>query len=377
MSLLHRIDEDSLLFALRGFLTNDEVGPRDYMNLACASKHAHAFVDKHWQFLKPDTGAGHRARFVRELEEYNRKHLEDDLPLFPRMDQMRQLVVHETNRAPPPPLLLHSSLSAPQQYELDIVAGRPTPLPRFPGRVVTSIRLMRSSSYDTSVRLLIDGITLVRLSGDLFPLFADPNDGSLELMQFVRYLPQTPLDQVLLLWVNRDAVVVVTGDIFGPEQQQQQQQWWVRAYQSFCETMLDGACSIRSILPINGVAECVFFHMIDDAGTTTRTAEVVPSSFTLELNGKRFTIPAWPCRQRKKDSSGSSASESLRYYYRIPIDKRINLSNINNIRVHAHFYPRPAAVRRVGQVRFQVGALVYNVLRTGPVGFVEVMDTLV
>lgn len=368
-SLLHRINEDSLLYALRSFLTNDDVGPRDYMNLACASKHARAFVDEHWQLLKPDTGAGHRARFLRELEEHHRQRLERDLAHFPELDNMRQLVLAETARAPEWTPQPSSLLSAPpKQFELNLVAYTPTPLPQCaPGQVITSIRLLRPPANDVSVSLMTpDGNIPVHVSGDMFPLFADDVDpNTMELMQFFQHLPQTPLG--LQLIVNQvDAVVVVAVTDAPREQQQQQQQWWVRSFygwdHAFSGTTLDGASSIIIQVPHGGVAECILFHLIDDAeaNATTRTANVVPSSFTLELNGHRFTIPAWPCRLPKKGTSGSGgggSSESLRYYYRIPIEKRLNLSKIDNITLYAHFYPRPAVVRRVGEVRFQVGVL--------------------
>lgn len=131
-------------------------------------------------------------------------------------------------------------------------------------------------------------------------------------------------------------------------------------------------------MPTNDVGECLTFHLIDDeSNAATQHVDAVPSAFTLEVNGHRFHIPAWACRWTKnnRQSAAAKATESLRYYYRIPIEKRLNFSKIDNLMLHVHFYPRVAVARRVQQkVRFQLGALVYDVLRIGPAdGLIEPM----
>lgn len=364
-SFLHRIDEDPLLFALRSFLTNNEVGPRDFINLACASKYAHAFVEKHWQFLKPDMGTSHRARFVCKLEEYHRQRMQSELGRFPLWDHRRQMVLEVTGGGewmPPPP----SASSPRQQHEQRLAANVTThllPPPWVPGQMITSIRLLGVAAAEINISLYSGG-RLVHLGGDVLPLFADA-DGSLELMHFVRYLP--PAAQIQMR-VTRDANAVVT--VANATVTADPGRWWIQTYfhDEYCASLVETRTSFRwSSLPFNGVAEYITFHLIDNDATRAAIADattlvvVAPSLFTLEFNGCAVaTLPAWSCRHTKKRVT-SGTSESLRYYYRIPMEKRINFSQIDNIRLIVHFDP-PLPALAHGVLRFQVGAMVYNIL---------------
>jgi hypothetical protein len=306
------LDSTSVVHALSFLKTLEE-----FIHTASTCTAAEALIRENWTTLKPDAKV-FNSLFVAQLATTGTA-------------STQKAYYVECNKPEAVPRLLEDA--TPITRTLNLIARQGKRLPLFNGQAVTQLKLIDLPEHAVEVKLIVGAANLVHIQAAIAKLFRS-EDGSLELMQFLKHLMR-PQWQDVVIWCSEDAALVTIEHFCEPVHGGH---WLVDEVQSNVYGF------VHQPLPLyfNFTADymAVIFHPTKDHSTWS--AESV-KSFTL------FSIPGWACRKK------TTYHKSI--YYQIPVQRQINFSRVDTCALEVEFHVKPSE-----DVQAHVVALGQNVL---------------
>lgn len=350
-SILFLLDTDSLLHVL-GMLTNHHVGPKDFINLACASRSMYQLLNTHWAYIKPDPAVP-RNMFLSQLP-----LLYGNVPPFimDRISQRRQLILPGDGQTIP---RTDGNNSDCQTRQLYIRANSGSRIPMLsPNRVVTSIKISfgvaeqhTELNLEHNIFIKVAGHTMFRMSGKLLSIFGDVEgniDTNSSWHDWIMINNTTP--------GNTDMTVTIVDRPVHPDDisASRYPRWNLLFYLGDNTSGMADGSVVRFYIRSNHIDDCLVFYFEPDNNSQLNVVQ-----FELLNFYDTVTIPGWCC-QCTKTFGGAKLQGCL---YRIPIHKRIDMAIVNCPKLQVTF-DRPVTTAQM----FHVGAISYNYAGVTPVG---------
>jgi hypothetical protein len=324
--LLEVLDLTSVVHAL-GFLKT----LNDLINTASTCTAAEILIRENWTAIKPEAEILQK-RFVDQLEPIGTAFLHG--------------CYYETCNKPEAVPRLLQDATPPYHRTLCLIAHEETILPLMLGQALTKLQLIGLTEHGVEVKLNAGGTPLISIPAAVVNLFRG-EDGSLELMQFLKHLTLAQWHDVKI-WCSEDATLVTTEHPC----RFTSGHWVVDQVMFNVYDFLDKPLPLYLNFTTDYIA-VIFRHREQHSKWLTESVK----HFTLVLNNTRFAILGWACR--KKTAYQGSA------YYEIPVQRQVNFSRVEKCTLEVEFHAEPSVFLQAIVVARTQNVLVHNGMMMG------------
>ena len=361
---------DALVHVL-SFLRSEYKIAEDVMNVVATCSRASEIVRAHWSVLKPGKAFGVRKQFMAELLAASSampSHMPATLKaLPPHLDNVSDSATTTTTT-------VRTTLYTNVPLDLPALFHQRGAAREEQRGTITSLRLQLGGVnklllHLVSVDLEVGRTTYFKLGRGLAPLVVDA-DGWVDLLHaFIRFLPLPEYQEVVLNLRSEGgdiaAPIVVTRRTTPAPPAAAEDFWFNNLLAlsplSYAVPWSTWCCAVPCDSLLNHVVEHFTFHLdptivsgnIDLAAREAATIGV--AQFMIVIDRQRISIPGWACIRRPILSFGAHAST---YYYEIPIEKNLDLSDASRVTVQVELDRAPTQM-----LGARVGARTYNVAR--------------